>query len=69
MARMAPGRRPKLGSPEMSILSPEFQSMNRTFVARKGGVWYALPRPDLFPLLTTGLNQEPVTKNVVYQIK
>ncbi len=45
------------------------KEMNRTFVARKDDVWYALPRPDLFPLLTAGLNQEPVSKSVVYQIK
>jgi len=45
------------------------QAMNRTFVAKKKSIWYALPRPDLFPLLTAGLNNEPSTKKVVYQLK
>ncbi len=42
------------------------KSINRTFVAKKGTRWFVLPRPDLFPLLTMGLNNENRTKEFVY---
>lgn len=43
------------------------RSANRTFVFRKGSVWKVLPRPDLFPLLTDGLNEEKRPSLVEYR--
>jgi hypothetical protein len=45
------------------------RSKNRTFVVNKEDKWFAIPRPDLFPLLTVGLNEEPVVKEVAFQLK
>jgi len=60
----------QIGFVDIGVLNHDgTQSMNRTFVAKKESTWYALPRPDLFPLLTVGLNAEPATKNIVYQLK
>lgn len=35
----------------------------------KNGTWYFEPRPDLCPLLTTGLNDEPESTEVLYEAK
>ncbi len=33
--------------------------LNRTLVIQKvGGTWYAMPAPDIYPLLSAGLNEE-----------
>jgi hypothetical protein len=43
------------------------ESTNRTFVCLdQDSRWYVLPRPDLFPLLTMGLNQEPAVAKVIW---
>ena len=42
---------------------------NRTFVCQEKDLkWYVLPRPDLFPLLTSGINDEPVPDEIIWKL-
>ena len=43
------------------------KSWNRTFVLKYEKEWFVLPRPDLFPLLTMGLNNEKEVKEIEYK--
>ena len=42
------------------------RTVTRTFVCKRGDTWFALPRPELFPLLTSGLNEEPRPTGILY---
>jgi hypothetical protein len=58
----------QIGFVDVGILNHDgSKTYNRTFVAKKNKKWFVLPRPDLFPLLTAGLNEEKNTKIVIYQ--
>ena len=45
------------------------RGITRTFVCKIDGKWFALPRPDMFPLLTDGLNDEKRPADIVYKSK
>jgi len=60
----------EIGFVDVGVLGTnDKQIMNRTFVYRSKDKWFALPRPDLFPLLTMGLNGEQRPAEVVYRDK
>jgi hypothetical protein len=47
----------------------ESQGLRYHVLRDEGGKWYFEPRPDLCPLLSTGLNEEPESTEVLFEVK
>jgi len=59
---------PEIGYVDVCVLDYDDQKRwNRTFVLKSEKKWYVLTRPDLFPLLSMGLNNEKEIKEIAYK--